>query len=85
MVTVKLVAQGGDSWVTAVDSQGNTLFQDNLQAGAAQTFTDPKKIRLVLGNAGAVHLYVNGKDLGPAGSDGQVVQRTYTPGGPQAA
>ena len=46
--------------------------------------TDPKQISLVLGNAGAVHVYVNGKDLGPAGADGQVVHVTYTPGDPQA-
>lgn len=84
-VTVKLVAQDGDSWVSAIDSQGNTLFQKNLQSGENQTFTDPKKIKLVLGNAGAVHLYVNGKDLGPAGQDGQVVRLTYTPGDPEAA
>ncbi|AXI81593.1 DUF4115 domain-containing protein [Peterkaempfera bronchialis] len=84
-VTVKLVAQDGDSWVSAMDSQGNTLFQKNLQSGENQTFTDPKRIRLVLGNAGAVHLYVNGKDLGPAGEEGQVVRLTYTPGDPEAA
>ncbi|MFF4652514.1 helix-turn-helix domain-containing protein [Streptomyces sp. NPDC001380] len=84
-VTVKLVAQNGDSWVSAIDSQGNTLFQKNLQSGEDQTFTDPRRIRLVLGNAGAVHLYVNGKDLGPAGPDGQVVRLTYTPGDPEAA
>lgn len=84
-VTVKLVAQDGDSWVSAIDSRGNTLFQKNLQSGEDQTFTDPKKIKLVLGNAGAVHLYVNGKDLGPAGEDGQVVRLTYTPGDPEAA
>ncbi|WP_377269116.1 helix-turn-helix domain-containing protein [Peterkaempfera sp. SMS 1(5)a] len=84
-VTVKLVAQDGDSWVSAIDSQGNTLFQKNLQSGENQTFTDPKKIKLVLGNAGAVHLYVNGKDLGPAGQNGQVVRLTYTPGDPEAA
>ncbi|MFJ6216243.1 helix-turn-helix domain-containing protein [Streptomyces sp. NPDC092296] len=84
-VTVKLVAQDGDSWVSAIDSQGNTLFQKNLRSGEDQTFTDPKQIKLVLGNAGAVHLYVNGKDLGPAGEDGQVVRLTYTPGDPEAA
>ncbi|GAA1981301.1 helix-turn-helix domain-containing protein [Kitasatospora viridis] len=83
-VTVKLVADGGTSWVSAMDGTGKSLFQNNLDSGADQTFTDPKQIKLVIGNAAAVHLYVNGKDLGPAGKDGQVVHLTYTPGDPQA-
>ncbi|MFB7947632.1 helix-turn-helix domain-containing protein [Kitasatospora phosalacinea] len=83
-VTVKLVAGPDKSWVTAKDGSGKSLYSNNLEAGQDQTFTDPKKITLVIGNAGAVHLFVNGKDLGPAGQDGQVVHLTYTPGDPQA-
>lgn len=83
-VTVKLVAEGGTSWVSAVDGKGKSLFQNNLTQGADQTFTDPKQVKLVIGNAGAVHVYVNGKDLGPAGQNGQVKHLTYTPGDPQA-
>ncbi|WP_241844650.1 helix-turn-helix domain-containing protein [Kitasatospora sp. CB01950] len=83
-VTVKLVAGQEKSWVTAKDGSGKSLFSNNLEAGQDQTFTDPKKITLVIGNGGAVHLFVNGKDLGPAGQDGQVVHLTYTPGDPQA-
>ncbi|MGW3041298.1 helix-turn-helix domain-containing protein [Kitasatospora sp. NPDC001159] len=82
-VTVKLVAQG-TSWVSAMDSNGKSLFQNNISDGQDQTFTDPKQIKLVLGNGGAVHAYVNGKDLGVLGKDGQVVHVTYTPGDPQA-
>ncbi|WP_441250028.1 helix-turn-helix domain-containing protein [Kitasatospora sp. McL0602] len=83
-VTVKLVAEKDTSWVSALDSQGKSLFQNNLDQGKDQTFTDPKQVKLVIGNAGAVHVYVNGKDLGAAGEDGQVVHLTYTPGDPQA-
>jgi len=83
-VTVKLVAEKDTSWVSAVDGKGKSLFQNNLEEGSDQTFTDPKQIKLVIGNAGAVHVYVNGKDLGPAGEEGQVVHLTYTPGDPQA-
>ncbi|MGK4580899.1 helix-turn-helix domain-containing protein [Kitasatospora sp. HPMI-4] len=83
-VTVKLVAEKDTSWVSATDSTGKSLFQNNLDQGTDQTFTDPKQIKLVIGNAAAVHVYVNGKDLGPAGADGQVVHLTYTPGDPQA-
>ncbi|MFB6888782.1 helix-turn-helix domain-containing protein [Kitasatospora sp. NPDC056327] len=83
-VTVKLVAEKDTSWVSAVDGNGKSLFQNNIEEGQDQTFTDPKQIKLVIGNAGAVHVYVNGKDLGPAGRNGQVVHVTYTPGDPQA-
>ncbi|MGW6913563.1 helix-turn-helix domain-containing protein [Kitasatospora sp. NPDC054939] len=83
-VTVKLVAEQATSWVSALDGNGKSLFQNNLEEGQDQTFTDAKKIKLVIGNAGAVHVYVNGKDLGKAGKDGQVVHVTYTPGDPQA-
>ncbi|MFF4385051.1 helix-turn-helix domain-containing protein [Kitasatospora sp. NPDC092039] len=82
-VTVKLVAEG-TSWVSAMDGTGKSLFQNNISSGQDQTFTDPKQIKLVLGNGGAVHAYVNGKDLGLLGKDGQVVHVTYTPGDPQA-
>ncbi|MEU1288722.1 helix-turn-helix domain-containing protein [Kitasatospora sp. NPDC005856] len=82
-VTVKLVAEG-TSWVSAMDGNGKSLFQNNIANGQDQTFTDPKQIKLVLGNGGAVHAYVNGKDLGLLGKDGQVVHVTYTPGDPQA-
>ncbi|MFG3056011.1 helix-turn-helix domain-containing protein [Kitasatospora sp. NPDC048239] len=83
-VTVKLVAEKDTSWVSALDGAGKSLFQNNIEEGQDQTFTDPKQIKLVIGNAGAVHVYVNGKDLGPAGKNGQVVHVTYTPGDPQA-
>ncbi|WP_329489806.1 DUF4115 domain-containing protein [Kitasatospora sp. NBC_01246] len=83
-VTVKLVAEKDTSWVSALDGSGKSLFQNNIEEGQDQTFTDPKQIKLVIGNAGAVHVYVNGKDLGPAGKNGQVVHVTYTPGDPQA-
>jgi cytoskeleton protein RodZ len=81
-VTVKVSAEGGTSWIQATDSNGKMLFQDSLRKGQSKTWTDDKKIKLIVGNAGAVQMFVNGKDLGPAGSDGQVVRLTYTPGDP---
>ena len=81
-VTVKVSAEGGTSWIQATDSNGKQLFQDSLKKGQSKTWSDDKKIKLVIGNAGAVQLFVNGKDLGAAGSNGQVVRLTYTPGDP---
>ncbi len=83
-VTVKLVADSGTTWMSITGSSGNQLFQGDLGSGQSKTFTDDKRINLVLGNAAAVHLFVNGKDLGSPGSNGQVVRLAYTPGNPQA-
>lgn len=81
-VTVKVTAEGGTSWIQATDGNGKQLYQDSLHKGESRTWTDDKKIKLIVGNAGAVQLFVNGKDLGAAGTDGQVVRLTYTPGDP---
>jgi cytoskeleton protein RodZ len=83
-VTVKLTAVGGKSWISAVNGNGRTLFQGVLAQGQSKPLTDPKEIRLVVGNAGAVKLFVNGKDVGPAGNQGEVAHLTFTPGDPQA-
>ena len=36
----------------------------------------------MIGNAGAVSLFVNGRNLGEPGSGGQVVKVTFGPGDP---
>jgi cytoskeleton protein RodZ len=81
-VTVKATVESGSSWIQATDGNGKQLFQSSLEQGHSKTWTDDKKIKLIIGNAGAVQLFVNGKDLGPAGTKGQVVRLTYTPGDP---
>jgi hypothetical protein len=83
-VTVKLTADGGKSWVQAIDGNGRQVYQGVLAAGASKSFSDGKRMRFVVGNAGAVSLFVNGKDLGAAGDAGQVVRLEFTPGDPQA-
>lgn len=83
-VVVKLTADDGKSWVSATGADGTTLFQGLLLKGQSKTLTDDKKISLVLGNAGAIQMFVNGKDLGTAGGDGQLVRTDFTPGNPQA-
>lgn len=83
-VTLKVSAESGDTWLLVKNSKGQTLYRSNLAKGASKTFTDLKQLKVVFGDGGAAHLWVNGKDLGKAGSDGQVVNATYTPGDPQA-
>ncbi|QMU78773.1 DUF4115 domain-containing protein [Streptacidiphilus sp. PB12-B1b] len=84
-VSVKISAEGGDSWVEVTNAAGKTLYRDDLTDGTAQTFTDAKQLTLVLGNAGALHLWINGKDVGKAGADGQVVNANLTLKGLQSA
>jgi cytoskeletal protein RodZ len=78
--SVNVLAASGTSWLSVTDSAGNSLFSGNLQQGATQTFDDSQLITMVLGNAGAVDLNVNGKDIGAPGGLGEVVHLQFGPG-----
>ncbi|MEU9116856.1 RodZ domain-containing protein [Streptomyces sp. NPDC048483] len=82
-VTIKVTALG-QSWLSAKDANGRLLEDVLLKKGQSKTFTDKKRIDLVLGNAGAVQLYVNGKEVKQVGKKGSVARLSYTPGDPQA-
>lgn len=72
----------GESWVSVRDAAGRTVFSGLLGRGDARRFRDSRALRLTLGNAGAVQLTVNGKLIGSAGGDGQVVRLRFGPGDP---
>jgi transcriptional regulator with XRE-family HTH domain len=69
------------SWLT-VQADGKTVQSGLLTAGMQRDFTAKKTIHLVVGNAGAVQLVVNGRDLGSPGRPGEVVRLDFTPGDP---
>ena len=81
-VTVKLATTGRASWMRITNAGGKTLYEGTLTKGQTKTFTDKTKVKLLLGNAGAVSLNVNGRDLGAPGSDGQVIKVEFVPGDP---
>jgi len=83
-VAVKVALVSGRSWISVRDKSGAQLYQGVLEQGTRKTFSDKKLVRLVLGNAGAVQLTVNGQDLGTPGGSGQVVHLEFGPGDPQA-
>ncbi|MFG2226502.1 helix-turn-helix domain-containing protein [Streptomyces sp. NPDC048644] len=83
-VTIKVTARDGQSWISAKDSNGKLLEDGLLKQGDSKTFTDKERIDLVLGNAGVVQLYVNGKEVKQVGDKGSVERLSYTPGDPQA-
>jgi cytoskeleton protein RodZ len=70
------------SWVQATTASGEELFQGLVQGGQTKTFSDRQRIRLVVGNAGAVTLRVNGTDVGSPGRRGQVARAQFTPQDP---
>ncbi|MCT2590557.1 DUF4115 domain-containing protein [Streptomyces sp. N2-109] len=82
-VTVRMEADGGNSWVSALDHSGKLVFEGQLREGATKTFTDDKRLDLVLGNAGAVKLWVNGKEVERLGEVDNVERVSYTRGDPE--
>jgi hypothetical protein len=69
------VAVSGTSWLRAI-VDGSIVFEGTLADGQRRTFAGTI-VALVIGNAGAVHLTVDGHDLGPAGAAGAVYRVTY--------
>ncbi|MEU5256422.1 helix-turn-helix domain-containing protein [Streptomyces longwoodensis] len=82
-VTVQVTATDGRSWISAKDHNGRLLFDGLLKQGESKTFQDNQKVNLVLGDAGAIQLYVNGKKIDDDFRPGAVERLTYTKGDPQ--
>ncbi|MEV5879809.1 RodZ domain-containing protein [Streptomyces sp. NPDC052101] len=83
-VTVQVSAPNGRSWISAKDHNGRMLFDGLLKKGESKTFQDSSKINLILGDAGAIELYVNGKKIDDNFQPGAVERLTYTKGDPVA-
>ncbi|MFJ3234574.1 helix-turn-helix domain-containing protein [Streptomyces sp. NPDC086787] len=82
-VTVQVSAPNGRSWISAKDHNGRMLFDGLLKKGESKTFQDSSKINLILGDAGAIKLYVNGKKIEDDFQPGAVERLTYTKGDPE--
>lgn len=77
-VTVNVV--GDKSWMQAhADGADDAVFTGTKFAGDALTLQAQESIKLVIGNAGAVRVNVNGRDLGPPGAPGAVGTYVFTP------
>jgi cytoskeleton protein RodZ len=83
-VTVKVSAVDDKSWISAKAHNGKLLFDGTLGKGESRTFTDDQQVDLILGNAGAIQLFVNGKDIQNDFQTGQVERLSYTKGDPEA-
>ncbi|MEU9713351.1 helix-turn-helix domain-containing protein [Streptomyces sp. NPDC059164] len=83
-VTVKIGVSRDKSWISAKDHNGRMLFDGLLLEGESKTFQDEERIDLVLGNAGVVDLFVNGKKVQDRFEPNQVERLSYTKGDPEA-
>lgn len=68
------------TWVSVTTFSGRVLFQGLLSAGQQKVFRDAKGLRLTIGNAPAVDLVANGRDVGAPRSQGNVAHVTIAPG-----
>lgn len=78
-VTVRLTVVKSYSWISVTAADGTSLFTGQLEKGEVREFKDPQVLRLVIGNAGAVSVNVNGADQGIPGQIGEVVRLEFTP------
>ena len=76
-VSVKLEAVNGSSWLFVSDKNGVTLYSGRASQGQIFEFSSTEEVNLRIGNAGAVKLTVNGKEVPALGGNGEVVDVTY--------
>jgi cytoskeletal protein RodZ len=76
-VLVKLSATTGSTWLFVSDANGVTLYSGRAAQGQAFEFSSNETVNLRIGNAGAVKLTVNGKEVAPLGGNGEVVNVSY--------
>ncbi|NUR88584.1 MAG: DUF4115 domain-containing protein [Nonomuraea sp.] len=82
LVVVKVKAKRA-SYLNVRDSKGRKLFSGTLRAGRSSTWQATSAVDMLIGDAGAVSLQVNGKNLGHPGSRGEMVRRTFGPSSPR--
>lgn len=70
---VLVVRARAKTWLQ-VKVDGKVVFQNVLARGAAESWTAAKKIEMMIGNAGAVELELNGRILEKIGRPGQTLK-----------
>lgn len=66
-----------DCWIE-VKADGKVVYEGTLKKGDSMDWKGQENVTVRAGNAGAVEFTVNGKDLGKAGKEGQVANKTFT-------
>jgi cytoskeletal protein RodZ len=79
-VTASIKVTGARCWVSARGSDGRRRFASTLTRGQTIEVTDPKRLVLVLGDAAAAHLVVNGRRVSRLGGTAGVARLLVEPG-----
>lgn len=74
---VEVVAKFMDRCWTSVSVDGNSVFEGTVEDGKVMTWEGQEKITITAGNAGAVEVSCNGKDMGRFGNVGEVVEKVF--------
>jgi cytoskeletal protein RodZ len=80
-VNLVISAMNGKSWVGLTDANGERIFSGVISSGQVETFSHPQLVKAVFGNAGAINVKLNGKDLGVVGAQGEVVRLDFDANG----
>ena len=78
-VQVQLTAEK-PVWVLAT-TDGKVAFSGTIEPNVSKVIEANDRVFLKLGNAGGVHVSLNGKPLGPLGEEGKVLRVQFTSGG----
>lgn len=77
-VNISATATADEGCWLSVVADGQQVFEGTLQKGQTQEFRAAKSLTLYIGNAGGISIKRDGKDVGPLGQKGAVVQKTFT-------
>jgi cytoskeletal protein RodZ len=77
-MNVRVEAREAASWLEVRDDRKQVLVQQLLQRGQGRTVVTERSLSIKMGNAGAVGLSCNGREMGVPGGRGAVVTVTLT-------
>ena len=69
----------GRSWLRVI-ADGSVVYEGTAAAGWSRSFSGADRVEILIGNAGAVELVVNGRSMGPLGAAGEVRRLLITLG-----
>ncbi|MGA0797875.1 MAG: helix-turn-helix domain-containing protein [Candidatus Nanopelagicales bacterium] len=78
LVFLVLEATDGNSWVRASNLDDETIFEGTIRRNESQTISNLDEVRLLVGNAGALNVSLNGQPFGKIGGNGEVKRCSAT-------
>lgn len=78
LVLLVLEAVDGASWVRASNLDDETIYEGTVRQGDSQTISNLDEVKLLVGNAGALNVTLNGQMFGKIGGGGEVKRCNIT-------